>query len=115
MFYSQFSSAILYNFPLDWFPILYFVPDSKHQYDELLGDDDDELDHPKVKAKDGVEGPGVLVPPRPHLLDPPHDPNGPGELGKPVKIENPSKDVKSKIDQGWQDNAFNQVSDILEY
>ena len=36
------------------------------------------------------------------------------ELGKPVKIENPSKEVKSKIDQGWQDNAFNQVSDILE-
>ena len=107
MFYSQFSSALLYNFTLDWVLILYFVPDSKHEYDELLGDDDDELDHPKVKAKDGVEGPGVLAPP--------HDPDGPGELGKPVKIENPSKEVKSKIDQGWQDNAFNQVSDILEF
>ena len=41
---------------------------------------------------------------------PPHNPDGPGELGKPVKIEEPSKEVKKKIDQGWQDNAFNQVS-----
>ena len=110
VFYSQFSSDPLYNLTLDWILILRFVPDSKHEYDELIGEDDDELDHPK--AKDGVEGPGVLKPPRPHLLDPPHNPDGPGELGKPVKIENPSKDVKSKIDQGWQDNAFNQVSDF---
>ena len=43
---------------------------------------------------------------------PPHNPDGPGELGKPVKIEEPSKEVKKKIDQGWQDNAFNQVSAI---
>ena len=50
---------------------------------------------------DAVEGPGVLAPP--------HNPDGPGELGKPVKIENPEPDVKKKIDQGWQDNAFNQV------
>ena len=50
---------------------------------------------------DAVEGPGVLAPP--------HNPDGPGELGKPVKIENPEPEVKKKIDQGWQDNAFNQV------
>ena len=57
-------------------------------------------------AKDGVDGPGVLVPP--------DDPDGPGELGKPVKIENPSKYVKTKIDPGWQDNAFIQVSAWFE-
>ena len=45
---------------------------------------------------------------------PPHNPDGPGERGKPVKIENPSSDVKQKIDKGWQDNAFNQyVSDMI--
>ena len=94
---SRLTKFLLYN----------FVPDSKHEYGELIGDEDDhELDHPGVKAKDGVEGPGVLAPP--------HDPDGPGELGKPVKIENPSKDVKTKIDQGWQDNAFNQVSASFE-
>jgi len=48
------------------------------------------------------------------VLAPPHDPNGPGELGKPVKIENPDKDTKKKIDDGWKNNAFNQyVSDMI--
>ena len=48
------------------------------------------------------------------VLVPPHNPDGPGERGKPVKIENPSSDVKQKIDKGWQDNAFNQyVSDMI--
>ena len=48
------------------------------------------------------------------IEEPVHDPDGPGEMGKPVKIEKPSKDVKAKIDKGWQDNAFNQyVSDMI--
>ncbi len=48
------------------------------------------------------------------VLIPPHDPNGPGEMGKPVKIENPDKDTKRKVDDGWKNNAFNQyVSDMI--
>ena len=35
-------------------------------------------------------------------------PNGPGEMGKSVKIENPDSETKRKIDKGWKDNAFNQ-------
>ena len=35
-------------------------------------------------------------------------PNGPGEMGKAVKIENPDSETKTKIDKGWKDNAFNQ-------
>jgi len=66
----------------------------------------DEVYRPQKPPKDAVEGPGVLVPP--------HDPEGPGEMGKPVKVENPSKEVKKKIDSGWTDNAFNQyVSDMI--
>ena len=30
----------------------------------------------------------------------PHDINAPGEMGKPVKIENPDPDVKKIIDEG---------------
>jgi len=76
--------------------------DIKDSYYGELGDNNEE----KVKEKDAVEGPGVLIPPR--------DPAGPGEMGKPVKIEKPEKDVKTKIDKGWEDNAFNQyVSDMI--
>jgi polypeptide N-acetylgalactosaminyltransferase len=48
------------------------------------------------------------------VLDMPYDPDAPGEMGKPVKIEKPDKETKKKIDEGWQDNAFNQyVSDMI--
>jgi len=47
-------------------------------------------------------------------LAPPMAPNGPGEMGKAVKIENPDPETKAKIDKGWKDNAFNQhVSDLI--
>ena len=39
---------------------------------------------------------------------PPSDPNAPGEMGKPYKVDNPSPDVKAKIDEGWKNNAYNQ-------
>ncbi len=45
---------------------------------------------------------------------PPNNPDSPGEMGKPVKVENPSSSVKKLIDEGWQKNAFNQyVSDMI--
>ena len=67
---------------------------------------DTELPSAEEKAGKAAEQVGVLAPP--------HDPNGPGELGKPVKIENPDPDTKRKIDKGWKDNAFNQyVSDMI--
>jgi len=75
----------------------------KKSYDEDLTDDE------KVKSGNKnpeVEGVGVLIPPR--------DPDGPGEMGKPFKVNNPDKGTKEKIDKGWQDNAFNQyVSDKI--
>ena len=66
-----------------------------------------ESDIVKLNNKDSeVEGPGVLVPPI--------GSNGPGEMGKPVKIDKPDKDTKQLIDKGWEDNAFNQyVSDKI--
>jgi len=68
------------------------------------GDSDEVVKSDKVDSE--VEGPGVLIPPR--------NADGPGEMGKPVKIENPEKDIKEIIDKGWQDNAFNQyVSDKI--
>ena len=80
-------------------------PDSrekKRDYEDFQ----DEVDRPKNPDNDAIEGPGVLVPP--------HDPEGPGEMGKPVKVDSPSKEIKKKIDKGWTDNAFNQyVSDMI--
>jgi len=68
------------------------------------GDSDEVVKSDKVDSE--VEGPGVLIPPR--------NADGPGEMGKPVKIDNPDKDTKEIIDKGWQDNAFNQyVSDKI--
>ena len=48
------------------------------------------------------------------VVPPPPNPNGPGEMGKPVKVNNPDPAVKKLIDEGWQKNAFNQyVSDMI--
>jgi len=50
----------------------------------------------------------------PHVIVPPIDPNAPGEMGKPVRIENPDPETKKKIDKGWKDNAYNQyISDMI--
>jgi len=46
------------------------------------------------------------------VLPPPNSPNDPGEMGKPVKIDNPAPNVKSQIDEGWKKNAFNQVQSM---
>jgi len=74
-----------------------------NKIDNALSDGDPDI--PDNKHQD-VEGPGVLIPPR--------DPDGPGEMGKPVKIDKPDKPTKDKIDKGWEDNAFNQyVSDKI--
>lgn len=75
---------------------------------EIDTEADDQAKHKSSSGQNNniVVGPGVLVPPR--------DPDGPGEMGKPVKIENPDKETKKKIDDGWQNNAFNQyVSDTI--
>ena len=48
------------------------------------------------------------------VMPKPPDPDGPGEMGKPVKIDNPEPAVKKLIDEGWQKNAFNQyASDMI--
>ncbi|XP_042902744.1 putative polypeptide N-acetylgalactosaminyltransferase 9 [Parasteatoda tepidariorum] len=49
---------------------------------------------------------GVLLPPR--ELD------GPGELGKPVKLSNLTEEQEKLVKLGWKNNAFNQyVSDMI--
>ena len=44
---------------------------------------------------------------RPWFERPPFDPTNPGELGKGVKIEDESEEVKKKIKEGWDKHAFN--------
>ena len=44
------------------------------------------------------------------VVPPPKDPNAPGEMGKPVKFDNPEPPVKKLIDDGWKNNAFNQYA-----
>src|SRR5438067_1899805 len=44
------------------------------------------------------------------VIPAPRDASGPGEQGKAVVLpKNVSPDVQKLVDQGWQDNAFNQV------
>ena len=48
------------------------------------------------------------------VVPPPRDPNAPGEMGKPVKFDNPEPETQKLIDAGWKNNAFNQyASDII--
>ena len=48
------------------------------------------------------------------VIEAPLDPNGPGEMGRAVKLENLDPETKKLVDKGWQDNAFNQyVSDLI--
>jgi polypeptide N-acetylgalactosaminyltransferase len=49
------------------------------------------------------------------VLPIPKDPNGPGEMGKPVVLpSNMSAEQKRIVDEGWQNNAFNQyISDMI--
>ena len=61
---------------------------------------------PTRKAKAAAAG-GVLPLPK-------DNPDGPGAMGRAVKIDNPEPAVKKLIDEGWQKNAFNQyVSDMI--
>ena len=48
------------------------------------------------------------------VVPPPNDPNAHGEMGRPVKLDNPAPEIKALIDSGWKNNAFNQyASDII--
>ena len=47
---------------------------------------------------------------------PPKKPEGPGELGKPFKVDKDKADeeTKQRIDKGWQNNAYNEyISDLI--
>jgi hypothetical protein len=54
-----------------------------------------------------MAGQGVLVAP--------HEPDGPGEMGKAVVLpKDLTPEQKKLVDEGWQKNAFNQyVSDMI--
>lgn len=48
------------------------------------------------------------------VLLPPRQPEGPGELGRPVKLTNLTEEQKNMIKIGWEKNAFNQyISDLI--
>lgn len=50
------------------------------------------------------------------VVPPPKDPEGPGEMGKPFKVDREKQDNKTKgiIDRGWQNNAYNEyVSSLI--
>ena len=60
----------------------------------------------KNKHKAAAEDDNVIAAPR--------NLEGPGEMGRPVSVENPDPETKRLLDEGWQNNAFNQyVSDMI--
>jgi len=82
-------------------PGFVIVKDSKHS--EAKTDSPSENTEKKVPKQED-----------PHVIVPPVDPDAPGEMGRPVRIDNPDPETKKKIDKGWRDNAYNQyVSDMI--
>lgn len=69
---------------------------------------------PKVDLRTKTQEPHEIHPEGGVLL-PPQEPNGPGEMGKPVVLpKDLDPEVKKKVDEGWKNNAFNQyVSDMI--
>ncbi|KAK8396083.1 hypothetical protein O3P69_005295 [Scylla paramamosain] len=69
---------------------------------------------PKVELRTKTQEPHEIHPEGGVLL-PPQEPNGPGEMGKPVVLpKDVEAQVKKKVDEGWKNNAFNQyVSDMI--
>lgn len=48
------------------------------------------------------------------VLLPPRERDGPGELGKPVKLSNLTAEQQKLVKLGWKNNAFNQyISDMI--
>ncbi|XP_022238622.1 putative polypeptide N-acetylgalactosaminyltransferase 9 isoform X2 [Limulus polyphemus] len=67
-----------------------------------------EVRHKHHKDSDipGDRGHGVIPPPR--------DPDGLGEMGKPVRLANLTQIQQALVKDGWDKNAFNQyVSDLI--
>ena len=72
---------------------------------------------PKIEDKvpDKIEEDKAAEEQRRAIL-PPKKPEGPGELGKPFKVDKDKADdeTKQRIDKGWQNNAYNEyVSDLI--
>lgn len=73
----------------------------------------EQIESSNTKSKDpgkeleiGNDQGGYLLPPR--------EPNGPGEMGKPVKLTNLTAEQQKLVKLGWKNNAFNQyVSDMI--
>lgn len=48
------------------------------------------------------------------VIPAPSEPNGPGELGRPVILKNLTEEQQQLVNVGWENNAFNQyISDII--
>lgn len=87
--------------------------EEKEEEDYDKKNEDDNVEDNKEKVEEVSED-KVKVEQNVAVIPPPQKPDGPGEMGKPVKIENPDKETKKKIDLGWKNNAFNQVvSDMI--
>nr|XP_045607215.1 putative polypeptide N-acetylgalactosaminyltransferase 9 isoform X2 [Procambarus clarkii] len=69
---------------------------------------------PEVKSMTKTDEPHEIHAEQGVLL-PPQEPNGPGEMGKPVTLpKDLDPETKKKVDEGWKNNAFNQyVSDMI--
>jgi polypeptide N-acetylgalactosaminyltransferase len=66
--------------------------------------------------QDGQEVNRPVVPDFQQLIEPVHNPDGPGENGKGINIEKDklSDEDKQKFDLGWKNNAYNQyASDMM--
>ena len=94
--------------------------DGKKFYEKFVEEPDKDKSadkEPKVEEKvpDKIEEDKAAEEQRRAIL-PPKKPEGPGELGKPFKVDKDKADeeIKKRIEQGWQNNAYNEyVSDLI--
>lgn len=76
--------------------------------------EDDENVRKKVDGEEGDLSANDEAAEGAAVIPPPNEPNGPGELGRPVVLKNLTKEQQDMVNVGWENNAFNQfVSDII--
>ncbi|KAM7301107.1 putative polypeptide N-acetylgalactosaminyltransferase 9 [Ixodes scapularis] len=69
-----------------------------------------ERERPPSKEDDKeAKGPAMQA-----VLVPPRNPDGPGELGRPVVLSGLTEEQEKRVKKGWDQNAFNQyISDMI--
>jgi len=90
--------------------------DVKTGEDEEPADDDVGQDVPETRESSAppAKQPAHAKDQAEKVIQAPVDLDAPGEMGRPVKLDNADPETKKLIDKGWQDNAFNQyASDLI--